>query len=203
MKRILFRSAVLFALVCTLICSVSCSTKSVAAAKLDFEEAEMSELCEYVLLGEYKEMTVKLDGRTKSEAVWSAIRESAAIVEYPAPLVKYYELQKKAEYEYYAEQLDMKYKDVLKKLGTSEDEIRAEAERMAVDDLLFELVKRTENISLSDNDKTEHFDRYVKKYVKDYGYDEEYVRKNLSSEVYDSMLYDKVCEFLIMNNDFN
>jgi ABC-type multidrug transport system fused ATPase/permease subunit len=86
--------------------------------------------------------------------------------------------------------------------GASEDEIRAEAERMAVDDLLFELVKRTENISLSDNDKTEHFDRYVKKYVEDYGYDEEYVRKNLSSEVYDSMLYDKTTEFLIAYNYF-
>ena len=202
MKRILYRSAALLLLLCILLCAIGCS-KSASAEKLDLEKAEMSELCGYVTLGQYKNMTVKLDGRTKSEAIWSAIRKNADIVKYPETLVKYYEQQARSEYEYYAEQLDMKYKDVLKKLGTSEDEIRAEAERMAVDDLLFELVKRTENISLSDNDKTEHFDRYVKKYVEDYGYDEEYVRKNLSSEVYDSMLYDKVCEFLIMNNDFN
>jgi FKBP-type peptidyl-prolyl cis-trans isomerase (trigger factor) len=117
--------------------------------------------------------------------------------------VRYYELQKKAEYEYYAEQLGIKYKDVLEKLSTSEDKMRAEAERMAIDDVLFELIKRTENITLEESDKTDYLDRYVEKYVNDYGYEEEYVRKNLLGEVYDSMLYDKVCEFLIMNNDFN
>ena len=77
------------------------------------------------------------------------------------------------------------------------------AEQRAVDDVIFELIRRKENISLTDDDKQAHFDKYVAKYVSDYGYTEEYVRENLAEKVYDSMLYDKVCEFLIANNKFN
>ena len=202
MKKIWFRSVAVFLLASTLLFCVSCSKNEVEAKKLDFEMAEMSELRSYVTLGDYKGMTIKLDGRTKSEAVWSAIRESAEVIKYPEPLVRYYEQQAKAEYEYHAEKLGIKYKDVLEKLGTSEEEMRSDAERMAIDDVLFEIIKRTEAIVLEESEKQAYFDRYVEKYVEDYGYGEEYVRKELSDEVYDSMLYDKVCEFLITNNKF-
>ena len=56
--------------------------------------------------------------------------------------------------------------------------------------------------ALTDEEKEVHFDRYVDKYVSDWGYDRDYVAKNLADLVYDSMLYDKTTEYLIVNNDF-
>ena len=58
---------------------------------------------------------------------------------------------------------------------------------------LFEAVPETE--------KEAHFDRYVDKFVSDWGYDRDRVTRELSELVYESMLYDKTTEYLIVNNE--
>ena len=45
-------------------------------------------------------------------------------------------------------------------------------------------------------------DKYVEKYVTNYGYSEDYVRKNLIEEIYKSMIYDKMIEYLVLKNTF-
>ena len=59
-----------------------------------------------------------------------------------------------------------------------------------------------EGITLTEDEKNTFFDRYVKKYAESYKYSEEYVRAELTELVYDSMLYDKTVEFLIIHNSF-
>ncbi|MBE6593045.1 MAG: hypothetical protein E7642_03525 [Ruminococcaceae bacterium] len=206
MKIFCFKLAVLALALTLALFALSCSQKKDEenkTEKLDFSSMSAEELGAYAELGEYKGLEITLGGRTKDEAVWSAVRSSADIKSYPEEQAEYYFAQTKAQYEYYAEGADVSYKEMLTELGTSEEKMMQEARQMAIDDVLFELVKRAENIALSESEKSEHFDRYVKKYVDGYGYSEEYVRKDLSDAVYDSMLYDKVCEFLITNNKFN
>ena len=87
-------------------------------------------------------------------------------------------------------------------MGATEESVRAEAQEMAIDDIIFELVRRAENITLTEEEKESLFDKYVEKYVEDYGYSKSYVKKNMSELIYESMLYDKTTEFLIKNNDF-
>ena len=169
----------------------------------DLEELELSELEDYVALGEYKGLDIKLGASSKEDAVWDAIRANCEVKNYPSERVEYYFAQAKAQYEYYAERAGVDYEQMLADLGRTEAELLSEAEQRAVDDVIFELVRRKENILLTDGDKQAHFDKYVEKYVSDYGYTEEYVREDLAEKVYDSMLYDKVCEFLITNNNFN
>ena len=75
---------------------------------------------------------------------------------------------------------------------------------IAVDDeiLMLAALVKAEGITLSDSEKSEHFGRYLEFYVESYGYTEEYVKENLTDEIYESMLYDKASEFLIINNSF-
>ena len=87
-------------------------------------------------------------------------------------------------------------------MAVPRDSASAEAKEMAIDDVIYELVRRAENITLSEEEKESLFDKYVDKYVEDYGYTKSYVKKNMSELIYDSMLYDKTTEFLIKNNDF-
>ena len=169
----------------------------------DLEALELSVLEGYVALGEYKALDIKLGASSKEDAVWDAIRANCDVKNYPSERVEYYFAQAKAQYEYYAEMSGIDYAQMLIELGKTEAELLSEAEQRAIDDVIFELVRRKENISLTESDKQVHFDKYVEKYVSDYGYTEEYVRENLSEKVYGSMLYDKVCEFLIANNNFN
>ena len=206
MKIFCIKLAVLTLALTLALFALSCSQKKDEenrAEKTDFSSMSAEALGAYAELGEYKGLEIKLDGRSKDEAVWSAVREKANIKSYPEEQVDYYFAETKAQYEYYAEKADVSYKEMLTELGATEEKMIQEARQMAIDDVLFELVRRAESITLSESEKSEHFDRYVQKYVSDYGYSEDYVRKNLSGKVYDSMLYDKVCEFLITNNKFN
>ena len=80
---------------------------------------------------------------------------------------------------------------------------RKDAKSLVKKDLIFELIRKKEGITLTDEEKNAFFDKYVKKYAESYKYSEEYVRAELSELVYDSMLYDKTVEFLIIHNSFN
>ena len=207
MKRI---SVIAFLiLLCAVLCisSVSCKKKteepSSSAKKMNISLLSDGELASYVALGEYKGLSIELGTRTKDAAVWEEIAARAEVKQLPEQQVSYYFAQAKAQYEYYAERADMSYEDMLSELGTSEDKMLSEAKDLALGDILFELVRRAEGIELTALEKQEHFDRYADKYVEDYGYTAEYVRENLTEQIYSSMLYDKLTEFLISNNDIH
>jgi ABC-type microcin C transport system permease subunit YejB len=86
--------------------------------------------------------------------------------------------------------------------GVSEADIEAEAKKYVKEDLVQLAVLRAEGIALTDDEKIKLLARYVKKYVDDYGYSEDYVRKNLTDEIYKSMLFDKMLEYLMLKNTF-
>lgn len=173
------------------------------AEKMNISALSDTELESYVTLGEYKGLSIELGGRKKDVAVWEEIAARAEVKSIPEQQVNYYFGQSRAQYEYYAEQADMSYSEMLTELGTTEEKMMLDARGLALGDILFELVRRAEGIELSDSEKQEHFERYATKYVEDYGYTADYVRENLTEQIYDSMLYDKITEFLISNNEIN
>ena len=169
---------------------------------MDMSAVSSQELEGYATLGGYTGLSVTVGTGSKGEAVWRAVKENAKIIAHPEQQVAYYISQIEAQYKYYAEQADMSYEDMLSEVGATEESIRAEAESMAADDVIYELVRRDANITLNESEKQSLFDKYVKKYVSDYGYTEQYVKENMSELIYESMLYDKTTEYLIKNNDF-
>ena len=189
---------------CTLL--VSCSFKpklEVEGEKQDFEAMSLETLEEYVSLGEYKNITVSLSGSAKGDAVWSAVLENADMNEYPLEHVYYYRDQLEGQYSYYADQAGASYKEILEQLGESDATILQDAKSMTKKDIVYAMIVKKEDISLTDGEKQAYFDKYVDKYVEDYGYSKEHVKSNMSELIYASMLYDKTTEFLILNNTFS
>ena len=115
----------------------------------------------------------------------------------------YYVGQLKAQYEYYAKSAGISYDEILSELGVTDGEILREAKALTKRDVICAIIQKSEDITLSDDEKQTHFARYVEKYVFEYGYSEDYVHANMADEIYSSMLYDKTTEFLILNNNFN
>ena len=95
----------------------------------------------------------------------------------------------------------MTYEDILKELGESEATILERSKSMTKKDILVAQIAKLENIYITDDEKTLYFDKYVAKYVSEYGYDADYVTENMAKEIHSSMLYDKITEFLILNNN--
>ena len=189
---------------CTLLVSCSINTNlEVKGSKQDFEAMSLDKLEGYVSIGEYKNMSVSLGSKSKGEAVWSAILENAHVEEYPQEHVYYYMEQLEDQYSYYAEQAGVSYKEILAQLGKSEATILQDAKAMTKKDIVYAIILKREGITLTDSEKQTHKDRYIDKYVKDYGYSEAYVEANMIELIYDSMLYDKTTEFLILNNTFS
>ena len=56
-------------------------------------------------------------------------------------------------------------------------------------------------IVLSESERIAHYDRYADRYVEKYGFDRAYVDEKLRDEVYDSMLFDKTMEYLLLHNE--
>ena len=168
--------------------------------KLDYSGLELDS---YVKLGKYMNLEIELcEGESKSEAVWRLTVDNAEVIEYPAAAVEYYINQAELRYKHYAEEGNVEYSELLESLGVSEADIEAEAKKYVKEDLVQLAVLRAEGIALTDDEKIRLFDRYVKKYVDDYGYSEDYVRKNLTDEIYKSMLFDKMLEYLVLKNTF-
>ena len=205
MKNIIAKYSALALALLMLVSLFSCKQdnkeKSDARA-LELSELSDVELADFAELGEYKGLTVVCEDRPKGESVWAAIKKNVTVKAYPKEQVNYYVSQIEAQYKYYAEQADMSYEEMLREMGVTEDSILSQASSMAIDDVIYELVRRDAKITLSSQEKESHFDRYVSKYVTDYGYTEQYVRENMKEEIYGSMLYDKVTEYLITNNQF-
>ena len=193
MKNIHTRIAALLLCLAISLFAFSCTGEKQEkdAEPMDLQAMSVQELGRYAALGKYTGIKIKAIDQSKGEAVWRAVKNRATVAEYPEQQVNYYISQLEAQYKYYAEEA-----------GATEESVRAEAQEMAIDDIIFELVRRAENITLTEEEKESLFDKYVEKYVEDYGYSKSYVKKNMSELIYESMLYDKTTEFLITNNDF-
>lgn len=205
MKNIYTRTAALLLCLVLALFTFSCKggKEEQTADPMDLQAMSTQELGRYAALGKYTGIKIKAIDQSKGEAVWRAVRNRANVAEYPEQQVNYYISQIEAQYKYYADQADMTYEEMLQEVGATEESIRAEAQEMAIDDVIYELVRRAENITLGEEEKESLFDKYVDKYVEDYGYTKSYVKKNMSELIYESMLYDKTTEFLIKNNEIN
>ena len=206
----------LFVLTAILLSFAACSWKdamTVDGEKVDFNAMTTEELSEYMEIGQYKGMTVALqNGQKRGDAVWNAVVANATFKHYPETHVYYYIEQIEDQYRYYAEEAGMSYDELLKALNVTDADIIAEAKEMTKKDILYAIVQKNEGITLTEEEKQKHFQRYVEMYVSDgeggygytaeKGYGEEYVKANMADQIYESMLYDKTTEFLIINNTF-
>ena len=204
MKNVIKRALVTLLALIMLISMFSCkkNSENESVEPVDFAAMSDDELKSYAELGEYKLMTLKQGSSSKGEVVWAAVKKNATVKDYPEQQVSYYVSQIKAQYAYYAEEAGISYKAMLREVGATDESIRSEAESMAADDVIYELVRRDAKITLRSDEKSKFFEKYVEKYVEDYGYSREYVVENMTDEIYDSMLYDKTTEFLIAYNYF-
>ena len=200
-KRVL---AILLTAIC-ICCFASCSyggTASDTPKKMDMLSLELSELEKYMSVGQYKGMEISVVDGNRGDAVWNEVINGATVKSYPESQVYYYMDQLRGQYKYYAEQAGVSYEEMLESLGIDEGGILKEAKALTKGDILYAIILKRENISLSEDEKQTHFSKYVDKYVSEYGYTKEYVEENLAEEIYGSMLYDKTTEFLIVNNIF-
>ena len=204
MKNVIKRALVTLLALIMLISMFSCKKdgENESVEPVDFAAMSDDELKSYAELGEYKLMTLKQGSSSKGEVVWAAVKKNATVKDYPEQQVSYYVSQIKAQYVYYAEEAGISYKEMLREVGATDESIRSEAESMAADDVIYELVRRDAKITLRSDEKSKFFEKYVEKYVEDYGYSREYVVENMTDEIYDSMLYDKTTEFLSAYNYF-
>lgn len=176
--------------------------KKPSIANVEKPDLDALEISEYVRLGEYKGMTVKLPGVDhEEEAVWNCVLENAEIISVPEGLLEYYEAQLIAIYKYYAEEQGITLEEAFEIYGMSEANIAEEAFEAARDDLVFAAVIDAEGIELTEENINTLYDTYVERYTL-IGYNESYIRENFRDEILDAMLYDKVLEFLMINNNF-
>ncbi len=168
---------------------------------LDYSDVVASE---YVKDVTYKGFEIKLEDEDgdKEALLWADILNSAWISEYPEDKIEYYFEQTKEYYMHTVGYDEDDYLLLLKNRGTNEEMMREEAREMVAKDLIYRYIVAAEAIEITGDEKQQLFDRYVEKYVSDYGYNEEYVLANMTEYIYDSMLYDKTMEFLMMNNTF-
>ena len=165
------------------------------------------DLSEHVVLCEYKDQTFDISDTDGSRedmeaAITKHIYEKSEIKKYPDEPLEYYFEQEKSFYTYLAKGDAEQYDALLSEAGVSEEDLRELARKYVAEDLVFYAITEAEGISVSDAEKSELLDKYIKKYVDTYGYAEEYVRENMTELIYDSMLFDKTIEFLIENNRF-
>lgn len=203
MKKII---ALLLLMVTLCICSTSCMPKPIPiepGIDADGVDEPMDiaalDLSEYVVLGDYKGMTVRYDPAktSKGDAAWAELIRISEIKQYPQDQIAYYFYQKRSGYEHMAKAGGISYESLLESLGITEETILEESYKLTAEDLVFYALIEAEGILITDEDKQAHFEKYVALFVAEYGYTEDYVRKYLESEIYETMLYDKTLEKLI------
>ena len=151
----------------------------------------------------YLGLTVSYDATkgTRSEALWQAVLDGAVVREYPEGAVAYYVSQIRAEYRYLADREGLTVEELLSLRGMSEETVKEEAAAMVKSDLVFLYIVEDAGIVLSESERIAHYDRYADRYVEKYGFDRAYVDERLRDEVYDSMLFDKTVEYLLLRNE--
>ncbi len=203
MRNILFRALLLLALVATLATTLlSCQKeKEQTKEQVTYDDAKLSE---YIAPFVYEGLTVTLSDTDslKSETIWTKLLLEAEILAYPEDAVEYYAEQRRDTYRYYAEKNDWSYEQALEFFGVTEEAILTEAREMVKGDLVYRYIVKDADITLSKDEQAAQWNRYVKKFAEDYGYTEDYVEENMQELIYDSMLYDKTMEYLIVNNTF-
>lgn len=194
-------AAVLLA-VLTLALSLFACGENKLERKISSMSIEELEAC--MTVAPYKGVTFECEGKDKETVINEYLMKESKLIKLPEgdDSVEYYITQLKEEYKYHAEKAGISYDELLSELGIEEEDIVLEATELVEKDIIFTVIQKKENITLSDSDKEKHFDKYVDKYAERYGYDKEHVRENLKDEVYSTMLYDKTMEFLILNNKF-
>ena len=75
--------------------------------------------------------------------------------------------------------------------------MREQAKSIVLKDMVYEYIVEAEGLTITAEEKSRLFDKYVDKYVSDYGYSRDYVLTNMETLITDSMLYDKTMEFLM------
>lgn len=170
-------------------------------APVDIADLSLSELEGYVAVAKYKDVSIALGEKSKEEAISDYLTANSKLNKLPEDAVEYYGAQLKEEYKYHAKQSGRDYDELLHELGLDEEALLKEARTLVYKDIIFAIIQKKESICITDEEKKNFFDRYVTKYAELYGYSEEYVRANLVDEVYQTMLYDKTMEYLIINND--
>lgn len=168
---------------------------------LDYSDIVASD---YVISVTYTGFDVGLENpeALKEEALWKKILESAETADMPEEKARYYFEQTKKYYLYFAGDIEEDYEYVLKHFGTDERKMMEEAKALVRKDIIYLYIVEAEKISLTEQEKTANFEKYVDKFVFDYGYKREYVIENMTEMIYDSMLYDKTMEYLIARNTF-
>lgn len=171
------------------------------ALKLDYSQINIDE---YVKSVSYKGLTLTVNGEgaSKETAIWEALLGAAVIEKYPESAVEYYFAQTKDYYMFIANNDPEAYKLLLESRDMTEEDLVAEARELVKKDLVYLYIVEKEGIAITEDEKQSLFDRYVAAYVSEYGYSAEYVKANMSELIYDSMLYDKTLEFLILGNTF-
>lgn len=172
--------------------------------KTAMDYAAVEDWSVYVSLEAYTDLEIPLSAESdpKGERVWTVILERAEILSYPEEQVSYYAAQKKATYRYYGEKQGWSLEETLEKLEVTEEQILSEAREMVKGDLVYHYIVSDAGIVLTEEERATLFDRYAEQYAERYGYRVSYVKEELSELVYDSMLYDKTMEYLILNNRF-
>ena len=163
-------------------------------------------LSEHITLGEYKGIKVALGGVTSVDmtddlVLWEAIVNGAVVIKYPEKALSYYEEQTTRLYMSYAEEGNVSYDELMSSLGKTSADIENEAKEYVKSDLVQLAIIESEGLHLTDNEKARLFDKYAEKFAATYGYSEEYVKEQLANEIYDAMQYDKMMEFLLLNNE--
>lgn len=177
------------------------TTEVVTDTEINYDAVDVDEHVEFVI---YMGLAVTLESEDsdKEDALWKEILATAKISSYPEDKVEYFFRQTKEAYMYLVNGNEEDYELLLKNRGTDEAKLREEARELVKKDLVYYYIVRRENISVTEEEKTALFDKYVEKYVTAYGYNREYVVENMTQIIYDSMLYDKTMEYLIKNNTF-
>ena len=159
---------------------------------------------EYVSELVYRDHKIALADKNASreDAVWQKIISTAKISALPQAAVNYYFEQTKKYYLFLVDGDPQQYELLLNSRKITEADMMADAEDMVRDDLVYHYILKKENITLNDSEKLELFDKYVQKYVDEYGYKSNYVVANMKELIYESMLYDKTMEYLLLCNDF-
>lgn len=207
MKRMIRAIALSLALMCLLCAFVSCKdTDTNVDTDTALELGKMPEydgeaIDSYVKPFEYKGITVYAEpGESRQEALWSQILESVRVVTYPEAQVEYYFAQERAKYRYYANRDGIDYEELISALGVSEASMRERARALVKEDLALMFIIKDAEIALTDEEKALHTDKYAEKLAEIYGYDKEYIKTNMSEQMYEQMLSDKTMEFLLGNN---
>lgn len=168
---------------------------------LDYSEINAED---YVTSVSYKDLKIELESEedSREEALWDAILATALIKEFPEDAINYYFEQTKLYYMHMVENDPENYELLLGSRDITEDDMKEDAKELVKKDLVYLYIVQKEEIVISDEEKQELFDRYVETYVVEYGYNIEYVQANMTEHIYESMLYDKTMELLVLSNTF-